>query len=95
MTSWIKKEADSTDKYEKDLESIKKGLGFWALTGEVVVIGVLDYEQNKGAVYFQAPGENFEKTEESRWLPNNSQKALSWNLSLTHMHSISAAAKKF
>lgn len=65
LTRWIKKEAESKDEYKEALEELKNGLGFSPLTGEIVAIGVLDYEKNKGAVYFQAPGENMEEMEEN------------------------------
>lgn len=56
LTRWIKKEAESEDEYKILLEDLKQGLGFSPLTGEVVAIGVLDPDTQKGAVYFQAPG---------------------------------------
>jgi len=54
LTSWIKKEARDEDDYQKILDDLKEGLGFSALTGEIVVLGVLDYAKNSGVVYFQA-----------------------------------------
>ena len=65
LTKWIKKESKSDTEYQKELQELKDGLGVSPLTGEVVVIGVLDCEKNKGAVYFQAPGEKIEETEEN------------------------------
>lgn len=65
LTKWIKKESKGDDEYKKELQELKDGLGFSPLTGEVVAIGVLDCEKNKGAVYFQAPGEKIEETEEN------------------------------
>lgn len=65
LTKWVKKESKSDSEYQKELQELKDGLGFSPLTGEVVAIGVLDYEKNRGAVYFQAPGENIEETEEN------------------------------
>ncbi|MGC9610931.1 MAG: ribonuclease H-like domain-containing protein [Minisyncoccia bacterium] len=57
LTHWISKESGSDKKeYERLLEDLKNGLGFSPLTGRIVAIGVLDYEKNKGAVYFDAPG---------------------------------------
>ncbi len=56
LTRWIKKESNNQQEYEKSLEDLKNGLGFSPLTGEIVAIGILDSEQDKGAVYFQAPG---------------------------------------
>ncbi len=64
LTRWIKKESSSEEEYEAALEDMKKGLGFSPLTGEIVVIGVLDYDKNQGVVYFQAPGENIKESEE-------------------------------
>lgn len=57
LTRWIKKESESEEEYKVSLEELKSGLGFSPLTGEIVVIGVLDSDKNEGAVYFQAPGE--------------------------------------
>ena len=64
LTRWIKKESSSEEDYETALDDLKNGLGFSPLTGQIVAIGVLDYEKNKGAVYFQAPGENITESEE-------------------------------
>lgn len=65
LTKWIKKESNSDDDYRIALEDLKNGLGFSPLTGEIAAIGVLDYEKNQGAVYFQAPGEKIKETEEN------------------------------
>ena len=65
LTRWIKRQAGDNEKsYNAMLKDLKEGLGFSPLTGEIVVLGVLDTEINKGVVYFNAPGENiadFEK----------------------------------
>ena len=53
LTRWISKESATDSEYSKSLEDLKNGLGFSPLTGEIVVIGVMDYEKNKGVVYFQ------------------------------------------
>ncbi len=55
LTKWIKKESNSEDEYKEALKELKDGLGFSPLTGEIVAIGVLDYEKDKGVVYFQSP----------------------------------------
>lgn len=55
LTRWIKKESSSEDEYKQELQELKNGLGFSPLTGEIVVIGVLDCQKNQGVVYFQAP----------------------------------------
>ena len=65
LTKWIKKESESKAEFQEALKDLKEGLGFSPLTGEIVAIGVLDYEKNKGAVYFQAPGENMSESEEN------------------------------
>jgi hypothetical protein len=59
LTRWLKRETVSESEFEKGVEDIKNGLGFSPLTGEIVAIGVLDYETNKGAVYYQAPEQNY------------------------------------
>lgn len=64
LTRWIKKDSESEEEYAQALEELKSGLGFSPLTGQIVVIGVLDYDKNQGVVYFQAPGENFKEFQE-------------------------------
>lgn len=66
LTRWIKRESQSEQEFEKALEDLKNGLGFSPLTGEIVAIGVLDSEKDQGAVYYQAPGENLDETEEDK-----------------------------
>ncbi len=65
LTRWIKKESGNEEEYDLALEDLKNGLGFSPFTGEVVAIGVLDAEKNKGVVYFQAPGEKIAEFEEN------------------------------
>lgn len=64
LTSWIKKEAGSEEEYRAALGGLKDELGFSPLTGEIAAIGLLDYERDKGIVYFQAPGEEIQEFEE-------------------------------
>ena len=64
LTRWIKKDSENEEEYAKALEELKSGLGFSPLTGQIVAIGVLDYEKNQGVVYFQAPGENLKDFQE-------------------------------
>ena len=63
ITHWIKKEPYSDKEYKIALKEVKEGLGFSPLTGEIVAIGVLDVEKDKGVVYFQAPGETIKEFE--------------------------------
>jgi len=64
LSRWIKRESITRDEYEKRLEDLKEGLGFSPMTGEIIVIGVLDYEKQKGTVYFQAPEKKVKAFEE-------------------------------
>ncbi len=64
LTHWIKRESESDKEYKASLSELKEGMGFSPLTGEVVAIGVWDYERDKGTVYFQAPGEDMKNFEE-------------------------------
>lgn len=52
-----------TRAYQDSLEELKAGLGFSPLTGQIVAIGVLDCEKNKGVVYYQAPGAKEKESE--------------------------------
>jgi 3'-5' exonuclease len=65
LTRWIRKESDSEGAYKKELEVLKNEMGYSPFTGEVVVIGVLDVEKNRGMVYFQAPGKEIDDFEEN------------------------------
>lgn len=64
LTRWIRKESNGEGEYQAALEELKSGLGFSPLTGEVIVIGVLDYYRKEGVVYFQAPGERHKEWSE-------------------------------
>lgn len=50
--------------YKKLVDEIKGSTALSPLTGEVIAIGVYDPDQNKGAVYFQAPNEKIRDFEE-------------------------------
>lgn len=64
LTRWIKREAGGEDEYQEALQELKEGLGFSPLTGEIVAIGILDREKDKGAVYYQAPDLDLAEQEE-------------------------------
>lgn len=64
LTRWMKRESRSGEEYAAALADLKNGLGFSPLTGEIVALGMLDVETEKGAVYFQAPGSALEEIEE-------------------------------
>ena len=40
---------------EDDIKDVKESLSFYPLTGEVITIGILNPDTDKGAVYFQSP----------------------------------------
>jgi len=65
LTRWARREAKSEEEFVVLEKDIKEGLGFSPLTGEIVSVGVLDYESQKGAVYFQAPNQKLEEFEEA------------------------------
>jgi len=64
LSWWIKKESSGEEDYKVALEELKNGLGFSPLTGQIVAIGVLDREKNKGAIYYQNPDNPAEEMEE-------------------------------
>jgi len=64
LTRWIKKESQGEEEYRIALQELKDGLGFSPLTGQIVAIGVLDVEKDKGAVYYQNPDNPTESAEE-------------------------------
>lgn len=55
LTRWIKRDSGNDEEYEQALDDLKNGMGFSPLTGEVVAIGLLDTEGDRGAVYYQNP----------------------------------------
>ena len=63
LTRWIEKGSGSEEEYKVKLEELKDGMGFSPLTGEICVIGIMDVEQNKGAVYYQNPAEPTQESE--------------------------------
>lgn len=40
---------------EEDVKDVKESLSFYPLTGEIIAIGLLNPDTDKGAVYFQSP----------------------------------------
>lgn len=64
LTKWLKRESYDEGEFDKAMEDVKTGLGFSPLTGEIVALGVWDLERQKGAVYYQAPGQENAEFEE-------------------------------
>ncbi len=64
LTRWLKRESFDDGEYEKAVDDVKNGLGFSPLTGFIVALGVWDLDRKKGAVYYQAPGQDNPELEE-------------------------------
>jgi 3'-5' exonuclease len=65
LTNWIRQESNSDEEYDSALKNVKDRLGISPYTGQIVVIGVLDYEKKQGAIYYQAPGQKNKDFEEN------------------------------
>lgn len=77
ITASLKKNATNDEEYENELEMLKDGLGFSPLTGEIVAIGVHDFELEKGVVYFNAgSGKAEQQTEGAYTLKPMSEKEM-------------------
>ena len=55
LTRWIERESEDESEYKLRLDDLKNGLGFSPLTGQIVAVGVLDVDKDKGGVYYQSP----------------------------------------
>lgn len=64
LTRYIKEEAVDENEYNKKLEDIKEELVFSPLTSRIVAVGVLNNDDNQGAVYYQSPEEKQNDFEE-------------------------------
>lgn len=62
---WAKQKSKTDEDFKKEMKQVKDGLPFSPFMGEIVAIGVLD-QDNKGAVYFQAPREEIKDYEEDK-----------------------------
>lgn len=62
----------------EDEEEIKQHTGFSPLTGQIVAIGILNPDTNKGAVHFQAPEANLKTVEENdvQYIPSTEKEIL-------------------
>ena len=67
LTHWIKDTSKTEEEYSEALDNLKDGLGFSPLTGEIVAIGVLDYDRDQGVVYYQSPNSGEEETREGNF----------------------------
>lgn len=64
--SLLRRVQRATSEEEREIltKEIQEGLGLSPLTGEIVAIGILDSEKDKGAVYYQTPGQPDKDLEE-------------------------------
>jgi len=99
LTKWIKKEAFDDAEYKTLLDDLKKGLGFSPLTGEIVAIGVLDSEKDKGVVYYQSLNVDEKESEENgiRFRPMGEKEMLEnfWNGAKTYQEFVSFNGRGF
>lgn len=57
LTNWVDRSARNDEEKQAHFKDIRENLGLSPLTGEIISIAVLDVKQDKGVVYYQAPGE--------------------------------------
>lgn len=66
LTRWVENSTEEgSGEYEREIEKIKHDTVFSPLTSQIVAIGVLDYEKEKGVVYFQDPTGKLKGLEEN------------------------------
>lgn len=72
----------------EEKEEAKERLSFSPLTGQIVAIGILNPDTEKGAVYFQSPEGKLDKTEDAnaQYIPFSSEKELLKNFWDVAMH---------
>jgi DNA polymerase elongation subunit (family B) len=65
---------------EEEIKEAKESLSFYPLTGEIVCIGMLNPDTQKGAVYFQSPEEPLLPFEEEgiRFQSGNEREIIEW-----------------
>lgn len=99
LTHWIEKGTRTDEEREKALAEIKNGLCFSPLTGQIVAIGVYDIEKDKGAVYFQAPDDSVQDSEDGnikfRPLGEKEMLAQFWNLAEKYDEFVSFNGRTF
>lgn len=99
LTRWIKRDSDNDNEYQEALKELKDGLGFSPLTGEIVAIGILDCDKNKGAVYYQSPGTKEKEFEEDgiKFCPKTEKDMLEsfWNGAQSYTEFISFNGRSF
>ena len=64
FTHWAEKNISGKDGLEIELKKIEEGFSFSPLTAEVVCIGLLNPETDKGMIYYQDPKQKKKEFEE-------------------------------
>lgn len=65
LTRWVSESSKSEEEKTAGIKAIKDNLGFSPLTGEIVAIGMEEYESSKKAVYYQDPKDKDKDKEEN------------------------------
>lgn len=67
---------------DEEIQAVKDGLGFSPLTGQIVAIGILNPDTDRGAVYYQTSDKQAEMIEEKniQYLPYSEEKDILRNL---------------
>jgi len=63
LSAWIRNESKNEEELENNMKNLREGLGFSPLTGEIVAIGIHDFERAKSAVYYQTGDKEEKKSE--------------------------------
>lgn len=67
LTYWAEKEAEDEEDLTAKITDIKERLSFSPLTGQIVVIGVMDQEKEKGVIYYQSPDSDLKEITENNF----------------------------
>lgn len=67
LAGWVERRVKDKAEQESALTQIKEELGLSPLTGKIVALGVLDYEKDKGKVYFEPGKKEYKETIEKNY----------------------------
>lgn len=88
-----------SEEFERETEVVRGKLGLSPLTGEIVAIGVLDVEKEKGVVYFQGGEEPIEPFEEEgiayKWVSEREMLQNFWQGALNYQEFITYNGRGF
>ncbi len=98
LLRWTEREYFSPEEKEHYQENIKKELALSPLTGEIVALGVLDIEKDKGVVYYQNKESAEEKEEQGiKYKPASEKEILKnfWRLAALYEQVITFNGRSF